>query len=60
MRPTSPTQIIWTDEDRCLPGVVPTVIYLDSLGNYFFSAEDIDADPLQIGPIETAEDSWPT
>ncbi len=50
MYPIYPTQIIWSDEDRCLPGVVPTVIYLDSVGNYFFSAEDVDADPVELGP----------
>ena len=55
MRPISPCRTIWSDEYARPEGSMGVVIYLDSLGNYFFDEEYSYENPLQLGPYPADE-----
>ncbi len=55
MRPIFPTQIIFSDCDTRPEGSDGVVIYLDSLGNYYFSDEFNNYEFLTLGPYPADE-----
>jgi len=59
MRPISPTRSILDDCDTRPEGSVGFVIYLDSVGNYFFSDEFNNYEYLTLGPYEAEEYFYP-
>ena len=55
MRPISPIRSILDDCDTRTEGSVGFVIYLDSVGNYFYTDELYTDEPCPLGPYPADE-----
>ena len=55
MSPISPCRSILDDSDTCPEGSFGFVIFIDALGDYYFSDELSDSEPLLLGPYQSHE-----